>query len=60
MRYRDLIPGRQGGRVIGSLIEIADGGTVADYVHYHAVDLQVIYCWQGAVRVVYEAKVRRS
>jgi quercetin dioxygenase-like cupin family protein len=54
MRYRDLIPDRQGGRFIASLIEIPDGGPVADYVHFHDVRFQMIYCKKGWVRVVYE------
>jgi quercetin dioxygenase-like cupin family protein len=54
MRYRDLIPGRQGGRVIASHICIAEGGPVPDYVHYHRVRCQMIYCYRGWVRVVYE------
>jgi quercetin dioxygenase-like cupin family protein len=54
MRYRDLIPDRQGGRFIASHIQIVDGGPVPDYVHYHAVEFQIIYCHKGWVRVVYE------
>ena len=54
MEYRDLIPGRLGGRVIASQIRIPDGGEVADYVHYHKVRFQMIYCVVGAIRVVYE------
>ena len=54
MRYRDLIPGRLGGRYIASHITIADGGPVADWVHYHAVAWQMIYVHSGWVRVVYE------
>ena len=54
MQYRDLIPGRQGGYVIGSHIRIPDGGPVPDYVHYHEVRFQVIYCYKGWVRVIYE------
>lgn len=53
MRYRDLIPGRQGGRFIASLISV-DGGPVADYVHYHKLRFQMIYCRRGWVRLVYE------
>lgn len=53
MRYRDLIPGRLDGRVVGSHIRI-DGGAVPDVVHFHRVDFQLIYCHRGAVRVVYE------
>jgi len=54
MRYRDLIPGRQGGRFIASHIQIVEGGAVPDYVHFHKVRFQMIYCYQGWVRVVYE------
>lgn len=54
MEYRDLIPDRQGGRIIGSHIRIVDGGPVPDYVHHHAIELQLIYCYRGWVRVVYE------
>ena len=56
MRYRDLIPGRLGGRFIASHIRIEDGGPVPDYVHYHRVRLQLIYCARGWVRVVYEGQ----
>jgi len=54
MRYRDLIPGRLGGRFIASHIVIPDGGPVPDYVHFHKVRFQMIYCRAGWVRVVYE------
>jgi quercetin dioxygenase-like cupin family protein len=54
MSYRDLIPDRQGGRFIASHIRIADGGPVPDYVHFHKVGFQMIYCRKGWVRVVYE------
>ena len=54
MIYRDLIPGRLGGRFIASHIRIPDGGPVADYAHYHQVRFQMIYCQRGWVRVVYE------
>ena len=54
MRYRDLLPDRQGGRFIASLIQIPEAGPVPDYVHYHAVRFQMIYCVKGWVRVVYE------
>ncbi len=54
MRYRDLIPGRQGGRFIASHIQIPDGGPVPDWVHFHDIRFQMIYCHQGWVRVVYE------
>ena len=54
MRYRDLIPDRLGGRFIASHIRISKGGPVADYVHHHDVQFQVIYCYRGWVKVVYE------
>lgn len=54
MEYRDLIPGRLGGRLIASHIRISSGGELPDYVHYHKVAYQMIYCWHGRVRVVYE------
>src|SRR5689334_5123528 len=54
MRYRDLIPDRQGGRYIASHIRIPDGGPVPDYVHFHAIQFQIIYCYKGWVRLVYE------
>ena len=54
MEYRDLIPGRLGGKVIASHIRLTKGGDVPDYVHYHKVDFQMIYCKRGRIRVVYE------
>ena len=54
MQYRDLIPGRMGGRFIASHISIPEGGPVADYVHHHDIRFQMIYCRKGWVRVVYE------
>ena len=54
MRYRDLIPDRQGGRFIASHIHIADGGPVPDYPHFHKIRFQMIYCYKGWVEVVYE------
>jgi mannose-6-phosphate isomerase-like protein (cupin superfamily) len=54
MQYRDLLPDRQGGRYIASHIRIPDGGPVPDYVHFHAIEFQIIYCYHGWVRVVYE------
>ena len=56
MMYRDLIPDRLGGRVIASHIRITEGGPVADRIHYHKIDFQVIYCLKGAIRVVYESQ----
>lgn len=54
MHYRDLIPDRVGGAVIASQIRIEHGGPVDDYVHFHKVGLQLIYCRRGWVRVVYQ------
>ncbi len=54
MRYRDLIPGRLGGHFIASHIQITEGGPVPDFVHFHDVRFQMIYCAKGWVRVVYE------
>jgi mannose-6-phosphate isomerase-like protein (cupin superfamily) len=54
MRYRDLIPSRLGGAFIASHIHIPNGGPVPDYVHYHRIKFQMIYCKSGWVRVVYE------
>ena len=54
MRYRDLIPDRQGGRFIASHIVIPAAGPVPDYVHFHKIRFQMIYCYRGWVRLVYE------
>lgn len=54
MLYRDLIPDRQGGRFVASHIRIREGGPVPDYVHFHKIRFQMIYCYKGWVRVVYE------
>jgi len=54
MLYRDLIPDRQGGYVVASHIRILDGGPVPDYVHYHKILFQMIYCYKGWARLVYE------
>ncbi|HRB03417.1 MAG TPA: hypothetical protein PLP26_08630, partial [Ilumatobacteraceae bacterium] len=54
MSYRDLIPSRLGGRFIASHILIPHGGPVADYVHFHNIRFQMIYCYRGWTRVAYE------
>ncbi|HED65537.1 MAG TPA: cupin [Planctomycetes bacterium] len=56
MEYRDLIPDREGGRVIASHIRIPRGGPVPDYTHYHHVGFQVIFCHRGWVEVAYEGQ----
>jgi len=54
MQYRDLIPGRLGGRFIASHIRIPDGGETPDYVHFHKVRFQMIYCKEGWARLLYQ------
>lgn len=54
MLYRDLIPDRLGGSIIASHISIPQGGPVPDMVHYHTIGFQLIFCYQGWVRLVYE------
>lgn len=54
MAYRDLIPSRLNGHFIASHIRIEKGGAVADYVHYHKIRFQMIYCVAGFARLVYE------
>ena len=54
MQYRDLVPGRLGGRFIASHIRIPAGGPVPDSVHFHEIRFQMIFCYRGWVRVVYE------
>ncbi len=56
MHYRDLIPDRLGGAFIASHIRILDGGIVPDYVHFHQVRFQAIFCRKGWVRVAYEGQ----
>lgn len=54
MEYRDLLPDRLGGRIIASHIRIPVGGPIPDYVHFHPIDFQLIYCLAGRARLVYE------
>ncbi len=54
MLYRDLIPSRLGGRFIASHIAIPEGGPVADWVHFHKIRFQMIFCRRGWARLVYE------
>ncbi len=54
MAYRDLIPGRLGGRYVASHIRVGSEGPVADQPHYHRVRFQVIYCLRGEATLVYE------
>lgn len=54
MLYRDLIPDRLGGSIIASHINIPEGGPVPDMVHYHTIGFQLIFCYKGWVKLVYE------
>jgi quercetin dioxygenase-like cupin family protein len=54
MMYRDLLPDRLDGKLIASHIRLTKGGPVPDYVHYHKVRFQLIYCLRGRIRVVYQ------
>ncbi len=54
MLYRDLITDRLGGSIIASHINIPDGGPVPDMVHYHTIGFQLIFCYKGWVKLVYE------
>jgi quercetin dioxygenase-like cupin family protein len=54
MLYRDLIPDRLGGSIIASHINIPQGGPVPDMVHYHSIGFQLIFCYRGWVKLVYE------
>ncbi|HEY3146474.1 MAG TPA: VOC family protein [Dongiaceae bacterium] len=54
MQYRDLMPSRLGGRFIASHIRIPEAGPVPDYVHFHRIRFQMIYCRKGWARLVYE------
>ena len=56
MLYRDLVPDRQGNCVIASHIRIPTGGPVPDYVHFHEVGFQLIFCHRGWVEVLYEGQ----
>ncbi|MBO3698101.1 cupin domain-containing protein [Roseivirga sp. E12] len=54
MQYRDLVPDRLGGGIMASHIRIPNGGPVPDMVHYHTIGFQLIYCYRGWVKLVYE------
>jgi len=54
MLYRDLIPGRLGGSIMASHIRIPLGGPVPDMVHFHTIGFQLIFCYKGWVKLVYE------
>eukprot|EP00755_Sulcionema_specki_P024399 Sspe_Gene.14899::Locus_5170_Transcript_1_1_Confidence_1.000_Length_2817::g.14899::m.14899 len=54
MLYRDLVPSRLGGGLVASHIRIEKGGEVPDSVHFHDIAFQLIFCYKGWVRLVYE------
>jgi len=39
-------------------VEFGASGPVPDYVHFHRVRFQCIFCYKGRVKVVYEGQVR--
>ena len=53
MEYRNLIR-KQNGRFGASHIRITKSGPVEDYVHFHQIRFQMIYCYKGWAKVVYE------
>ncbi len=53
LHYRDLLEDRLDGHIIASLISVADGGPVSDYVHHHRIGFQLIHCRSGWVDMVY-------
>ena len=53
MAYRSLI-GTPNSGVTASHIRIEGSGEVPDWVHYHDVGFQIIYCIQGSAKLVYE------
>lgn len=54
MLYRDLTPDELRSRIVVSHIRLPFEGEVPDYVHYHKVEFQLIYCLKGRIKVVYE------
>ena len=55
MAYRSLIEVPNSG-VTASHIRIEGSGEVPDWVHYHDVGFQIIYCLQGSAKLVYEGQ----
>ncbi|MBC8345166.1 MAG: hypothetical protein ISR82_04910 [Candidatus Marinimicrobia bacterium] len=53
MEYRNLMD-HQNERFGASHIRITEGGELSDYVHYHQLRFQMIYCYKGWVKLVYE------
>ncbi len=53
MKYRNLLP-KGSWDYVASHIQIPGSGTVPDWVHYHDAQFQVIYCYKGSAKLVYE------
>ena len=54
MLYRDLLTSRLGGLMTAEHICIPKGGLVPDNVHFHTIRFQLIFCYHGWVKLVYE------
>jgi quercetin dioxygenase-like cupin family protein len=53
MLYRNLLPAGSW-NYVASHIKIPGSGVVPDWVHYHDASFQIIYCYKGAAKLVYE------
>lgn len=53
MNYRSLL-NRSDSGFVASLIRIEGSGSVPDWVHFHDVQFQIIYCLKGSAKLVYE------
>ena len=53
LEYRNLLH-HQNDRFGASHIRINEGGVTSDYVHYHQLRFQMIYCYNGWAKMVYE------
>tara|TARA_B100000686_G_C16712989_1_gene930312 strand:+ start:523 stop:1611 length:1089 start_codon:yes stop_codon:yes gene_type:complete len=53
MMYRNLLPSGPW-NFIASHIKIPGSGNVPDWVHHHDAQFQIIYCYKGAAKLVYE------
>ncbi len=51
---RELIPSRLGGALSASHLRIPNGGPVADRVHYHTTEFQLVFCIRGWIKLVFE------
>lgn len=54
MLYKSLIKDKYKDNFIASHIKIPKGGPVNDKVHYHEINFQIIFCFNGWAKVVYE------